>query len=108
MARTLRRRHALHWEKCLLSDVRVHLTAHGGWSVEHVTIDRRSDEGRHILMRFHADRPFRGTVPKPFRQAYHRSDRMDCRQALHRWLARGDHDFLAPSPHRHSARWDWW
>lgn len=107
MARTLRRRHVPQWESFVLSESILRHTPTGGHWFERVTIAPNSPEGRRRLARFHSDRPYQPGPPKRFRRAYHASDRQTCRGALYRWVHRGDHDFLAPPPHRHGATWDW-
>lgn len=107
MAHTFRRRRVPQWERHVLSDHIVHTFPGGGWWIERVPVDPRSTEGRRLLARFHSDRPFQPGPTRAFLKPYHHSDRQACRRALHRWVTRDDHDFLAPAPHRHGGQWDW-
>lgn len=107
MARTYRRRHVSDWESFVLSDHIVHRHVNGQLWFQRVTVDRKSEEGRRLLARYHSDKRFQNGPPRSYRRPYHHSDRQACRQAIFVWVQREDHDFLAPAPHLHSAGWDW-
>lgn len=104
MARTYRRRAALHLRAQALSDLIRVAPGFYCWR----TSPPNSPQGRRILARFHSDARTDSGPSSGFRRAH--NNRVDTRnkRELRRYLVDAGYDPVFDTRHRHSAQWVWW
>lgn len=105
MSRTYRRRGERHEYCWVLLDY----TIERG-DLKRVLLDRRSEEGRRAINRFHSDAQvtMRGGPPHWFRRVFKRRQRNANTRQLLRWFADPGYEPVMNARHRNSAKWAWW
>lgn len=109
MSRTYRRKNQIHDYRWVLRDYARPVEPQTHFILVAVDIPASSPEGRKRLADYHSDHAFVfGQAPLHFRKLFKRSQRMEHRLEIARWLKDSKYPVQCDPRTRHSATWAWW